>query len=174
MAILLRYIDDGFSLVKVYYENSIGFQVNGIQHRIKHAAQSQNVFHHLVRNAEKTGMKVNASKTTLVCFSDALGYSPDAYIKEAGGEVIRGTPTMKALGLQLTNWPKWSAHVGWIKKTFRARLWILRNLKRSGFNCEELVHVYRSMYRPVAEYTCVVFHSGLTDEQDEQLEFLQN
>ena len=45
---------------------------------------------------------------------------------------------------------------------------------KSGFTTDELVTVYKSMLRPVAEYACVVFHSGLTDAQDEQIERLQN
>ena len=64
--------------------------------------------------------------------------------------------------------------MAWIRKSLRGRFWILRNLKRSGFTSEELITVYKSMLRPVAEYGCVVFHSGLTDEQDEALENLQN
>ena len=174
LAFLLRYVDDEVSLAKINFENSLGFTISGQKHRIKHAAQSQNEFRHLVRNAEKIGMKVNAAKTTLVCFSDALAYSPDAYIEDADGNVIRGQPTMKALGVRFSNRPDWKEHVAWIRKSFRARLWILRNLKKSGFNADELVHVYQSMLRPVAEYACVVFHSGLTDEQDEQIELLQN
>lgn len=81
---------------------------------------------------------------------------------------------MKALGLRLSNRPNWNEHVAWIRKSFRSRYWILRNLKRRGFSAEELITVYKSMLRPVAEYASVVFHSGLTDEQDEQLERLQN
>ena len=50
----------------------------------------------------------------------------------------------------------------------------MRNLKANGFNNEELVHVYKTMIRPVAEYGCVVYHSSLTDDQDERLERLQD
>ena len=63
---LLRFVDDGFCLSKVNFENSFGFEVNGIKHRVKHAAQSQNVFRHMVRRAEDIGMKVNTAKTTMV------------------------------------------------------------------------------------------------------------
>lgn len=59
-AALLRYIDDGFSLCKVNVENSYGFQVNGVWHRVKHAIQSQNIFRHMVRGAEDIGMVANA------------------------------------------------------------------------------------------------------------------
>ena len=44
-----KYIDDSFTLSMINFENSNGFTVNGMQHRVKHAIQSQNVFRHLVR-----------------------------------------------------------------------------------------------------------------------------
>ena len=34
--------------------------------------------------------------------------------------------------------------------------------------------VYTTMIRPVADYGCVVYHSSLTDKQDEELDRLQN
>ena len=55
---LLRFVDDGFSMARVNYKNSFGFTVNGVKYRVKHAKQSQNIFRHLVRNAEAIGMKV--------------------------------------------------------------------------------------------------------------------
>ena len=61
-----------------------------------------------------------------------------------------------------------------IIKSMRMRYWTLRNLKSNGFTTEELVQVYKTMLRPVAEYGCVVFHSSLTDDQDERLERLQD
>ena len=51
---------------------------------------------------------------------------------------------------------------------------MLRNLKHSGFTTEELLTVYKTMIRPVAEYGAVIFYSSLTDEQDEILDNLQN
>ena len=174
LAKLLRYIDDGFNLSKVNFENSFGFCVNGVNHRVKHAVQAQNVFRHVVRNAESIGMKVNSAKTTLVCFSDSLAYEADAYIEDEDGNRIRGQRSMKALGMRFSSRPDMQAHVDWVKKTFRQRYWMLRNLKRNGFTEDELIQVYRTMIRPVAEYACVVYHSTLTDQQDEELERLQS
>ena len=49
LAAFLRYIDDGFSLCKVNFENRFGFCVNGVSYRVKHAIQSQNIFCHIVK-----------------------------------------------------------------------------------------------------------------------------
>ena len=111
LASLLCYMDDGFSKSKINFENSYGFQVNWVKHQVKHAIQSQNVFRHLVRNAEDIGMKVNAGKTTLVCFSDTASFEADAYIEDSDGRIIRGQKTMKALGLRMSIKPDMSEHV---------------------------------------------------------------
>ena len=174
LAKLLRFVDEGFCLSRVNFENSYGFAIGGKKHRVKHAVQAQNVFRHLVRKAEEIGMRVNGAKTTMVCFSDAAGYDADAFMEDADGNRIRCQDSMKALGIRFSNRPDMHAHVKWIEKNLRERLWILRNLKRSGFTSEELVKVYKSMLRPVAEYGSVVYHSTLTDEQDERIDRLQN
>ena len=62
LAALLRFIDDEFSITKINFENSYGFTINGVTHRVKQAIQAQNVFRHLVRGAEEIGMVVNAKK----------------------------------------------------------------------------------------------------------------
>ena len=174
LALLLRYIDDGFSLSKINFENSYGFTVTGILHRVKHAVQSQNVFRHLVRRAEDIGMVVNAKKTTMVCVSDASSFRADAFIYDADQDRLGCQDSFKALGMWFSNKPDVSAQVEAVRRGVRSRLWTLRNLKNSGFTEEELVRVYTTMIRPVADYAAVVYHSSLSDEQDELLENLQN
>ena len=69
--------------------------------------------------------------------------------------------------------PNVSAHVEALRKRFRQRYWILFHLKRFGFSKDELCKVYRNIIRPVADYCAVVYHSMLSDEQDEQLDQCQ-
>ena len=52
---LKRFVDDGFTLTAVNFENSIGFCVNGKFWRSKHAVQAQNIFRHLVRGPKLSG-----------------------------------------------------------------------------------------------------------------------
>ena len=120
---MLRFVDDGFCLSKVNFENSFGFEVNGVKHRVKHAAQTQNVFRHMVRRAEEIGMKVNTEKTTMVCFSDASSYCPDAYVEDSDGNRLRCQPGMTALGMRFSSRPDMAAHVTWIAKSMRERYW---------------------------------------------------
>ena len=171
---LLRYIDDGFGLSKINFENSYGFQVNGQFCRSKHAIQAQNVFRHVVRAAENIGMVVNAKKTAMICVSDSLKYQAESFIYDADGERIGCQERIKALGMYFANKPTMEEHVASIAKRFKARYWTLRNLKNSGFSSEELVTVYKTIIRPVADYACAVYHPSLTDQQDEDLDRLQN
>ena len=174
LAVLLRFIDDGFSLSKINFENSYGFEVNGQRFRSKHAVQSQNIFRHVVRNAEDIGMVVNSRKTAMMCASGATDYKADAYILDADQNRIGCVNSIKALGVRFSSDLSMEEQVRYITKAFSARYWTLRNLKKNGFNNEELVHVYTVMIRPIAEYGCPVFHSSLTDDQDERLERLQD
>ena len=145
-------------------------EVNGIKYRIKHAIQAQNIFRHLVRQAEGIGMVVNASKTAMVCVSDALAYTADAFITDSDGNRIGCQDRIKVLGIVFSNRPDMSEQVKAIQKKIRCRYWMLRNLKTSVFSTDELLTVYRTMIRAVADYASVVYHSSLTNEQDEALQ----
>ena len=81
---------------------------------------------------------------------------------------------IKALGMYSSSRPNMDEQVKSVVRRFRARYWTLRNLKNSSFNTEELVTVYKTMIRPIADYACVVYHPSLTDAQDEELERLQD
>ena len=145
LAALLRYIDDGFTLTRINYENSFGVIINGEMHRIKHAVQAQNVFRHLVREAERIGMVVNSAKTSMLCVSDSHAYKADAYILDSDQARVGCQETIKALGMHFSSRPDMWAQVNAIKKKFQMRYWMLRNLKKSRFNEEELVTVYTTM-----------------------------
>ena len=132
------------------------------------------MFRHSVREAEDIGMVVNTKKTTMMCISDSSSFEADAYILDADGERIGFQKEIRALRMRFSNRPSMAAHIEHIRKSFRSRLWILRNLKNCGFTQEELTRVYATMIRPVSDYGCVVYHSSLTDEQDEELDRLQN
>ena len=103
VALFLRFIDDGFSLSKVNFENSLGFEVSGQKYRVKHAVQSQNVFRHIVRNAEDLGMVVNSAKMAMICVSGATEYKADAFILDGDQNRIGCTDSKKALGIRFSN-----------------------------------------------------------------------
>ena len=93
------------------------------------------------------------------------------YKRQAG--IIESGETMKVLGFTLSRRPGVHAHVQALAKRLRRKYWILYHLKKTGFTQDELAKVYRTCILPVADYCSVVYHSLLTDEQDQVLERIQ-
>ena len=58
-------------------------------------------------------------------------------------------------------------------KKANSRLYMLRNLKRFGFNSTELGIIYKGYVRPLLEYGDVVWGSSLTCDQGTTLEKVQ-
>ena len=164
-----KYVDDNLQEETINFENA---ELVGNQ-KYKHAVATQNVFRHIVRNAERKGMKVNAGKTNMISISDSLNTKNDAYIFDRDGAKISSTNSLKVLGWHFSDKPTVSAHLQVLKRRFRERYWTLRHLKHNGFSESDLVKVYTAVIRPVAEYMLEVFHSMLTDAQEEELERLQ-
>ena len=53
------------------------------------------------------------------------------------------------------------------------RTWTLRELANSGFSESERLEVYKTMIRPIIEYSSVIYNSMITQEQEEELERVQ-
>ena len=81
---------------------------------------------------------------------------------------------MKVLGFHLSRKPTAHAHVEAVRRKFRRQYWTLFSLLRAGFTQDELSKVYRTSILPIADYCQVVYHSILTDEQDQIIERLQS
>ena len=119
-------------------------------------------------------MKVNTSKTNMICISDSLNTKSGAFINDRDGHRIESGDHLKVLGWHFSPKPTVNAHLEVLKRRFRERYWTLRHLKHNGFSNEDLIKVYTTVLRPVAEYMLEVFHSMMTDSQDEALERLQS
>ena len=50
---------------------------------------------------------------------------------------------------------------------------IIKHFKCSGVELEDLIHFYFSVVRPVLEYACPSWHTGLTRDQSDRLETVQ-
>ena len=119
-------------------------------------------------------MVVNNSKTRILCVSDAMSYRAAAFIEDRDGIRLSSGGSLKVLGFHMDGRPTVHAHVEAMRKRMRERVWVLRHLKNSGFTEEELATVYTTVIRPVVDYCCVVYHSLLTDEQDQIVERMQS
>ena len=107
-------------------------------------------------------MEINFSRT-----------SPHHADLKIGSDKLEYVDQAKILGLGFQNDLKWQIQVDVMLKKANKRLFMLRSLKRFGFDQEELTVVYKSYVRPVIEYADVVWHSGLTYKQAGDLERIQ-
>ena len=86
---------------------------------------------------------------------------------------IEVIPSVKLLGVMISNDLKWNAHVEMICKKVSARLYFLRQLKRAKVPTNDLLYFYTICVRPFVEYACPVFHTALPQYLSEELERLQ-
>jgi hypothetical protein len=89
------------------------------------------------------------------------------------GQVIETVTSMKVLGVTVTDSLNWQEHVDNVTAKASSRLYFLRVLKRAGISSSDIFHVYTSTIRPILEYACEVWHSGLSKSQARALEHVQ-
>ena len=91
----------------------------------------------MTRRAEARGMRVNTSKTTMICINDAMSYKAEAYVEDSEGGRIQSGPSMKILGFHFYNRPTMHAHVQALQKRFRRQYWTLYHLRKAGFTDDQ-------------------------------------
>jgi hypothetical protein len=120
--------------------------------------------------SEAHSMNINPKKTKQMILGSMAGKLPsNLSISSLSIEIV---DQFKLLGVIITDDLKWDEHVNSICSRINQRLFFLRKLKRAAMSMDDLVTYYCTVIRPVAEYACAVWHTGLTDGQSEQLEHL--
>ncbi len=71
------------------------------------------------------------------------------------------------LGVILSDNLKWNAHIGEIVRKANKRQFFLKN---ACSNREDLVVTYTSLVRPIVEYACSVWHAGLPQYMQKEVE----
>ena len=89
--------------------------------REKHAVPCQNLFCKITSKAESCGMKVNSSKTAMMCINVATIYCASAHISTNEGERVQSGDSLKVLGFNLLSKSDVHAHVDSLKKRFRKK-----------------------------------------------------
>ena len=74
------------------------------------------------------------------------------------------------LGLLITQDMKWNAHVDKIITKAAKRLYLMKQLKRSGLSDNDLKCFYIASIRYIHEYACQVFHYVLPEYLSDQIE----
>ena len=164
-----KFVDDGMIVAKINMDSTVTLAGE----RDKHDVLTQNMFRRIVEKATSWGMVVNSGKTKLLCVSDSQTYRAGAHIFDRDGNKLSSGKSIKILGFHMDSRPSCHAHIEALGRRMRERVWILRHLGKAGFTQEELATVYKSVIRPTVDYCSVVYHSLLTDEQDQIVERMQ-
>ena len=89
------------------------------------------------------------------------------------GVCLEKVNATKLLGVWLTDDLSWSKNCTEICIKAYARLTMITKLKYVGTKIEDLIDIYILFIRSIIEYCSVVFHSSLTQAQEQKLERIQ-
>jgi hypothetical protein len=122
--------------------------------------------------SEENMLKLNPAKCQAlqVCFKQIKPNLPDLRI---GTEPLSYVTEAKVLGVLLQNDLKWDSQVNNMLKKANRRLYMLRSLKKFGFDKEELCVVYSGYVRPILEYADAVWHSSISVKESSHIESIQ-
>lgn len=165
------YIDDFNNVEKFKIPGSVMHITTNQCQTLIHASKSQDLFHNVNSAAEKIKMIVNGKKTQMLCMHANSGII-NSYINTGETRIVSGE-TLKILGFTFGQKPTAEAHVRIMLIKMRRRLWIIIHLKNAGMEKKDLVAVYFSMIRSVADFAAVAYHSLLTRGQSDSIEKIQ-
>jgi hypothetical protein len=86
---------------------------------------------------------------------------------------IERIDNFKLLGIWISSNLTWNYHIDRICTKASQRIYFLKLLRRSGAPTKDLITYYKTIVRPIIEYGCQVWSSGLTVEQSQKLESQQ-
>ena len=106
----------------------------------------------------------------IVNFSNKYQFNTRLFID---GNLIEQVRSTKLLGVTINDSLSWHENTQEIVKKANKRMIILHNLSAFSLPIEEMIEIYILYIRSVVEYSAVVWHSSLTQEDSQRLERIQ-
>ena len=91
----------------------------------------------------------------------------------SNNHILEEVSVYKLLGVMISSNLKWNENTDYICTKARKKIWLLRNMKKSGLNPSELIDAYKKEVRSLLELAVPVWHSSLPKEQSLQIERIQ-
>ena len=167
--VIKGYIDDFNVVEKINEKDAITHITTNRTRAMIHAPSSESVFVKLEEQADEINMKINPTKTQILCISSAITKTSNSYINY-NGDRIRGAESLKILGFNFNQKPTIALHVNIMLQKVRQKLWSLRHLKKWGMKENDLLHFYTVFIRPILDFAVPTYHSQLTQDQASQIE----
>ena len=117
-------------------------------------------------------MMINQKKSKTMIFNFTKNYQFSTRLK-LEGEIMETVTDTKLLGTIVSNDLKWNKNTENIVKKANSRMELLRKVTSFGASYAELVNIYIMYIRSLLEQSCTVWHSGLTEENSQDLERIQ-
>ena len=134
--------------------------------------QSQTFLNKINSWTEDHMMKINTTKTKTMHFNFTKNYQFGTRL-HLNNEQLETVTETKLLGTILTNELKWNKNTDHIVKKSYSRMELLRKLSGFGAPQKDLKLVYITFIRSVCEQSSSVWHSGLTLQNEEDIERIQ-
>ena len=134
--------------------------------------ESQNYLNAINEWTDKQKMIISEKKTKAMIFNFTQNHQFTTRL-EVKDHTIEIVDKMKILGTVIRNDLSWSDNCDMIIKKVNARMQLLRSVYSFGATTSEMVHLWTVFCRSVLEQSCVVWHSSLTQENEEDLERTQ-
>jgi hypothetical protein len=117
-------------------------------------------------------MIISGKKTKTMIFNFTNSYQFQTRLK-LNNQNIETVDQIKILGTVITNSLSWNENCSMIIKKVNARMQLLRKVWSFGSSLEEMVNLWKTYCLCILEQSCAVWSSGLTVENEEDLERTQ-
>ena len=133
---------------------------------------TQNYLNEIEKWTEKKKMVLNEKKTKCMIFNSSkkFQFTSDLKLK---GEKLNVVNETKLLGTILTSDLKWNRNTQHIVKSANGKMRMLHIASKFVKNKQDWLQIYKSFIRSRLEFSCVVWNSSLTKENEHDIERVQ-
>ena len=115
---------------------------------------------------------INEQKSKTMIFNNTRNYQFSTRLT-LEGQILETVQEQKLLGTILTADLKWDRNTEEIVRKANGRLQLLRKVSSFGADVSDLKLIYVMFIRSLLEQSCTVWHSGLTEQNTQDLERIQ-
>ena len=98
-------------------------------------------------------------------------FPPEIYLSD--GQILDVVSESKILGVIISSDLKWSKNTDYIVSKAMKRIWILRRLRKLGFEDKFLIEVYKKEIRSLLEYAVQIWNGAITKKESSKIENIQ-
>jgi hypothetical protein len=121
----------------------------------------------------KNLMVINKVKTKVLSFSKSRKWAFPPELHFSDGSPIEYIYDTRLVGVVVSQDLKWFKNTAYICQKARNKLWMLRRMLKFNLNIYEMFDVYTKEIRSLLEMAVPVWHSGLTNQQIDDIESVQ-